>query len=140
MARYDKYEPFANGYRARLAANFAYTASLPDFVHADLNKVWSVGLSNTGLVVFNAAIAAVRGVLILSRPKAVGDVVDVMTSGEILDFVLANGSAAAAGTEYFAAAAGSYGTAAPGAGVNGTSIGWTTTADRLIVRVQKAQG
>lgn len=89
MSRYDKYDPMTGGFRAPLAANFGYTASLPDRKHADLSKLFAAGLSNTGtLGKFDTTLfPAFCGVLILTGPKGAGDIVDVMTDGEIVDLV-----------------------------------------------------
>lgn len=88
MSRYDKYDPMTGGFRAPLAANFAYTASLPDKTHADLSKLFAVALNGSGQVVkFGSAATAFAGVMILTRPMAAGDIVDVMTDGEIVELV-----------------------------------------------------
>jgi hypothetical protein len=139
IARYDKYEGRVGGFRAPLNANFAYTASQPDFAHADLNKVFCVSLNANGRVVIgtpnNAGtmVGGLVGVLALDTPLAAGEIVDVMTSGEIVEFTLSNGAAAAAGTRYTSNADGSYGTTAIGS-ANG-AIGYTVEATRLVVRV-----
>lgn len=130
----------SGGFRAPLAANFAYTASAPDYAHADLGKMRGVSLNANGEVVIGGAITAQLGVLILTEPKAAGDIVDVMTGGEIVEFTLAGGTAAAAGTVYYAnGTAGDYTSAAPAAGANGLRIGHTVEATRLVVRCQQVQ-
>lgn len=134
MSRYDKYDPISGGFRAPLAANFGYTSGKPDYAHADLNQVRVVSLNASGLVVVGYAGTTTRpvGVMILTTPKAAGEIVDVMTAGDILEFALANGSAAAAGTTYTTNQDGTYGTTAPGANV--AIIGTTVEATRLVVR------
>jgi len=89
MSRYDKYDPMTGGFRAPLAANFGYTSSLPDRKHADLSKLFAVGLNTSGrLGKFDTtAFPRFAGVLILTGPKGAGDIVDVMTDGEIVDLV-----------------------------------------------------
>lgn len=89
MSRYDKYDPKVGGFRARLGVNFGYTASLPDFKHADLSKVFAAGMNGSGQIskFGSGAYTTFVGLLILTRPKAAGDVVDVMTAGEIVDLV-----------------------------------------------------
>lgn len=140
MSRYDKYDPVSGGFRAPLAANFAYTSGNPDFAHADLGKMRGVSLDASGNVVIGGAITAQLGVLILTEPKAAGAIVDVMTDGEIVEFLLANGSAAAAGTVYYAnGTAGDYSSSAPAAAANGLRIGHTVEAGRLVVRCQQVQ-
>lgn len=139
MSRYDKYDPISGGFRAPLAANFGYTTGKPDFAHADLNKVWCVSLNATGQVVLATPLASTTGIvglMILTEPKAAGEIADIMTQGEILEFTLQNGSAAVAGTAYFSAAAGDGSYAAgltPGATIG--RIGHTVEATRLVVRV-----
>lgn len=117
MANYDKYDPKAGGFRAALAANFPKT---------DIKKVFGVGLNASGQVVKGAGASGMMGVLVLTKDMEAGDVVDIMTSGEIVSF------GGAAGTAYFAD---------PSTGeVNSTSadgkyrVGATVRADRLIVR------
>jgi hypothetical protein len=134
VSRYDKYDPISGGFRAPLVANFAYTASKPDYAHADLNVVKVVSLDSSGRVVIGYAGATTRpvGVMVLTTPKAAGEVIDVMTQGEIVEFTLSNGAAAAAGTTYTTNQDGTYGTTAPGANV--AYIGHTVEATRLIVR------
>lgn len=114
MGRYDKYDPVSGGFRAPLAA--AYTGSETPI---------GVGLDVNGRVVPGAGTTGVVGVLIKTLDAAAGDIVDVMTAGEIVEAGLV------AGTAYFAAAA---------AGVisttgTGTLVGHTVEGDRLVVRV-----
>lgn len=121
-ARYDKYDPVSGGFRAKL--NAALTSS-------DVGVMYAVGLNSSGLVVKGAGATGVIGVLVVDGPKAASDPVDVMTDGEIADFTLANGSAAAAGTRYFGVAAdGTFSTTN-----TGTRLGWTVEASRFVVRV-----
>lgn len=134
MSRYDKYDPISGGFRAPLAANFGYTAGKPDYAHADLNVMKVVSLDTSGRVVIGYVGATVRpvGVLVLTTPKAAGEIVDVMTNGEIVEFTLSNGSAAAAGTTYTTVQDGTYATTAPSANI--AIIGTTVEAGRLVVR------
>lgn len=126
MSRYDKYEPKGGGFRAPLAANM--TAAQVDVtlgVGLDVNgRVVIGGGGNTGFV----------GVVSIPRQLNAGDIVDVMTHGEIVEAALA------AGTTYYLAADGTLATAAPAAGVNAVRVGRTVEADRLIVRVEGVQG
>jgi hypothetical protein len=119
VARYDKYEPYANGFRAVLAADFGYTGGVPDRAHADLGQPFAVGLNASGQIVKGAGVTGIKGVMILTMPKAAGQVADVMTSGEILEWETTAGVAGVAGFNY-------YGTATTGAVVAGTSAGGTT--------------
>ena len=125
MARYDKYDPISGGFRAPLAAAWG---------SSDVGKPTAVTLDGNGRVVKVAAVDTAEGVLVIDSPKAAGDIVDVMTAGEIV------GVALAAGTVYYSAANSTLATTAPAAGANMVKIGRTVEADRLVVRVQKVQG
>jgi len=122
VARYDKYEPYAGGFRAPLAAAIA---------DADAFKPYAVGLNTSGQVVLGAGNTGVVGLLIAHGAKAAGDIVDVMTQGEVVDFTETAGTAGTAGTKYGGAAAGGV-VSATGAG---KFIGVTAELDRLIVRI-----
>lgn len=118
MARYDKYDPKAGGFRAPLAADFAV---------ADIETVFGVGLDGQGRVVMGAGNTGIVGVLVLTQSKNAGDIVDVMTNGEITDAGLA------AGTTYHSANADGAVSAVGGAGT--ARVGHTVEADRLVVRM-----
>jgi len=121
VARYDKYEPNAGGFRALLDVAW---------VTADVGKVWAVGLNAAGHIVKGAGTTGIVGVIIVNEPQPAGAVGDVMTHGEVTNFNLQNGSAAAAGTTYFGVAAdGTFNTT-----TSGTKLGYTVEADRLVVR------
>ncbi|UJQ86342.1 minor capsid protein [Gordonia phage Wojtek] len=117
-ADYDKYEPYSNGFRAILNADFTD----PDKFGVALG----VGLNANGLLVVGAGQTGIVGVLILGKKKKAGAAVDVMTSGEITGFP------GVAGTKYFADATSGALSATDGEGK--TFIGFTAEADRLIVR------
>lgn len=124
MARYDKYDPISGGFRALLAE---------DFPKEDLNKVIGMGLDASGHAVKGAGTSGVRGVMILTKAKKAGDVVDVMTQGDIVD--LHEGDAAlvpTAGTLYYASA--TDGAVSTTASTN--LVGSTVEAQRLVVRFQ----
>lgn len=127
-ARYDKYDPKVGGFRAKSAIAWVFNATEAS---NDLGKVWAVGLDANGKVVKGAGATGIVGVVVLTSPKAINDVIDVMTDGEIADFTLHNASAAAAGTRYFGVAAdGTFSTTN-----TGTRLGYTVEATRLVVRV-----
>lgn len=121
MARYDKYDPISGGFRAPLNA---------DWADADVGKPFGVGLNASGRVVKGAGQTGVRGVLIVDRKgKVAGDIVDVMTGGEIVYSDADVATALAAGTRYVAnTSTGVLATA------TGTEIGTTVEATRLVVR------
>lgn len=124
MARYDKYDPFSGGFRALLA---------DDFDKEDLNKVIGVGLDADGHVVPGAGQSGVRGVLILTKARRAGDVVDVMTDGEIVDLHEGDASLTpVAGTRYYV----SDSTGALSTTPSTNLVGTTVAAQRLVVRFQ----
>ena len=131
MARYDKYEPKSGGFRAPLAA---------DWLLADINKVFAVGLDANGRVVKGAGQTGICGIMILTKVRTAGSVVDVMTNGEVVEMNV-NHAGIVAGTTYFGNPAdGTINATAPGAGANYTRIGQTVEATRLVVRIDRSQG
>lgn len=133
MARYDKYDPIANGFRADIAADF------PD---ANLGKIYGVGLDTTGKVVIGAGNSGVCGVLVVTqKPGRVGPLkevprIDIMTHGCVTDFGPTAGvpgtDFGVAGTKYYSDAAGVI--SATG-GTGKVLVGITTEPDRLEVNV-----
>ena len=127
MSRIDKYEPMGGGFRAPL--NAAILA-------ADVGKIIGVSINGSGKAVYGAAAAAgIKGVICPVRAMDAGEIIDVMTDGEIVGATLNDGTTAlTAGTDYYATS-----TAGTG-GITATAtsnqyIGHTVEADRLIVRV-----
>lgn len=138
MARFDKYNPISGGFRAPLAADF--NAGTPvNGVYPNFGKVYAVGLNASGQVTVGAIAAdpGCVGLMILTSAKYAGDVVDIMTSGEIVDLNLATpfdnfAAAAVAGKKYYGVAAdGTISTTATG----NYAIGWTVESKRLVVRL-----
>lgn len=122
MARYDKYEPKAGGFRAPLAADLTATTAT-----GGGNPI-GVGLNSSGQVVPGAGQTGVIGVLVTTRNMKAGEIVDVMTSGEVVEM-----ASATAGTAYSAnTTTGAITNAA--ASATQTPIGFTVEATRLIVR------
>lgn len=126
MARYDKYDPISGGFRAPLAADWADALGTPV----------GVGLDANGRVVPGAGATGVLGVVVIdgqvnstgtrTNNKFAGDVVDVMTAGEIVD-----NTGLTAGTVYYAVAATGVVTATAAGNVR---LGHTVEAQRLVVR------
>ena len=115
MARYDKYDPISGGFRAVLQDSLSTTAT-----------PLGVGMNSSGRVVVGDGNTGVVGVLVVDTAKAAGDVVDVMTSGEVVDC-----DGLTAGTAYFADATdGSLSTTD-----TDTPVGHTAEASRLVVRI-----
>lgn len=123
MARYDKYEPYAGGFRGLLAV---------DWLASDNEKAIGVGLNANGLVVKGAGTSGIVGVLILGseKGKKAGAVVDTMTDGEIVEF------GGDPGSVYFSNAAGVISKAPAGVvPAGGVRVGHTVEGHRLITRV-----
>lgn len=134
MARYDKYDGVAGGFRGTAAedaleANFG----VPLGASTDANGLTHVGgaAQQSGYV----------GVTIVDRTKRkAGDRLDIMTHGEIVYDSDDTADALVAGTTYYLDAAGALTTAAPAAGANGFKVGHTEEAWRLVVRFESIQG
>lgn len=130
MPRYDKYDPYDGGFRAPIAA--AVTA-------ADGFNAYAVGLNSNGRVVLGAGNTGIVGIMIPHGAKKVGDIVDVMTDGEIVEWTAdgkapgeSQGADATAGTIY----KGAKSTGAV-ASTGDVELGFTSEKTRLIVRVQR---
>lgn len=126
MARYDKYDPYTGGGRAKLAA---------DWLPGDLDRVFGVGLNAAGLLVKGGGQTGIIGAFILTMVRKAGDVVDVMDKGEIVDFDFVGRprvawAPAAPGTLYYADPATGAVTAT---GTTGVLIGHTREKSRLMV-------
>lgn len=125
MARYDKYDPKDGGFRAPLAADLDATTG-----EGTGNPI-AVGLDVNGRVVAGAGQTGVVGVLVTTKNMRAGDIVDVMTDGEIVEM-----AGTAAGSVVTALDAdGVLNDEAVGAGR--TRIGHTVEATRLVVRVAR---
>lgn len=122
MSHYDKYEPMSGGFRAPLAA---------DWLQADIDKAFGVGLDVNGAVVKGAGVSGLVGVLILNKLRYAGEIVDTMTDGEITEFgAETGGTPGVAGTVYFAATA----TGILSTTNTGVRVGHTVAGQRLVVR------
>lgn len=145
MAKYDKYEPLAGGFRARLNAALTLAAGSIGPVAVSLNSsgkvvVGTAGQSGlVGVLVKNVAkgpVGAWGTSLDGGTPNAyapvgaqAGDVVDIMTNGEIVDL---DPAVFVAGTKFYAA---TDGTISATSGAGKFLIGVTADAGRLIVRI-----
>jgi hypothetical protein len=131
VARYDKYEPYAGGFRAPLAA---------DWLASDLDTVIGVGLNGSGQVVKGAGTSGIVGAIVLTKARKAKEIVDVMTDGEIVDFDKvgrpSGAFASAPGTAYYAATSGAVSSTASG----GVYVGHTVEKSRLVVRVRPGEG
>lgn len=120
MARYDKYEPHAGGFRAPLAADLSKTSG---------GNPIGVGLNSSGQVVPGAGNTGIVGVLCTTRDMKAGDIVDVMTNGEVVECAapITAGNVITANTT-----TGALGVGAASATL--VPVGHTVEATRLIVR------
>lgn len=137
MSAYDKYDPKDGGFRAPLDADQTALNGALGSPEAPIG----VALTANGTVVAMGDAAANTGcvgILVTNRDMFAGDVVDIMTDGEIVDF------GGTAGTDYFVNATNGAitdnpdggGAAASGEGI---SIGHTVEASRLVVRFGRSQ-
>lgn len=142
MSRYDKYNPISGGFRAPL--NAAWTATSGPSSVTDLFRVMGVSLNASGKLIKAASALAACGIVIAHGAKAANEVVDVMTSGEVVELDALDiqaGTAPTAGTPYYLdLTAGRLTATAPGAGVNALRVGFTVEATRLVVRTGLVQG
>lgn len=120
MSRYDHYEPKSGGFRAVLHA---------DTARNDSGNPVGYGLNANGRAVPGSGNGGIKGVVVLTEAKKAGDVIDIMTDGQILECV-----SLAAGTTYYADATTGVLTATA---VGNVKVGTTTEADRLIVRIER---
>lgn len=127
--RFDKYDPVSGGFRAPLAA--AITS-------VDVAKIQGVSINGSGQVVIGgAAETAIMGVICAHKVFAAGDIIDVMTHGEIVEASTSAGAAFTAGA--IAKVVGTTGAVAAGAaGAGEKVIGRMIELDRMIVRVPVA--
>lgn len=130
MSRFDKYDPVSGGFRAPLLA--AITTP-------DVGKIQAVSINTSGQVVIGgAAETAIMGVICAHKVFAAGDVIDVMTGGEIVEATMTAGAAFTAGAIVYG-----HGTTG-GVGVvdatstSGKVVGKMIELNRMVVRVTPA--
>jgi hypothetical protein len=129
MARYDKFQPLVSGPRAAMAADFGSVGNAND--NTKLNRPWGCGLDVNGRLVLGEGVSGVIGVIVLTKHKYAGDIVDIMDLGEIVEFdPVTAGTLGAAATKWYAANASGAITTTN----TGTLIGYTIEAGRLRVR------
>lgn len=116
MARIDKTDSAIGVFRAPL--NAAYTGAAAAI---------GVGLNSSGRVVVGAGQTGIVGIIVSPYDKAAGDVIDVLTAGELVEF---GGAAATVYTANTTTGVISNGAAS----ATQVPIGFTVEADRLIVR------
>lgn len=126
MARFDKVEPRAGSFRAKL--NFA-------LVSADVGKTIGVSINTSGRVVRGGtAVADIVGVIVPVRTMDVAEPIDVMTAGEVVEVTPTAGGNFAAGDRVYAdTAAGAISTTN-----TGKLLGRIIEPGRLVVRTALA--
>ena len=142
MPRYDKYDPISGGFRAKLNADLSLTNGSIGPVGVSINTSGRVVVGNSGasgtqgVLVKNVARGPVSQWSTSMQGAAVpeafpggkaGDVVDIMTAGEIVEVPTFT-----AGQVIYALANGTL-SATPAAGA--VKVGYMVEAGRLIVRV-----
>lgn len=147
MSRYDKVGPLTGSFRAPSNIAWTYTAPVAGVEQAanDVFRVCGVGLNGSGRIIKATNALTSVGIVIAHGPKAVGDVLDVMTNGEVVE--LGTGdiqglTAPAAGTKYYLdfTTGRLVANAAPTVGTNYFYVGTTVEATRLVVRCGLIQG
>lgn len=124
FGRFDKYDGMVGGFRAPLNASMSATGD-------DIGKVQAVSINSSGRVVIGGpAETAVMGVICPVKVMNVGDVIDVMTGGEIVRMVKTAGTAWAAGDTVYAHAAGTL----DAVSASGKVVGKIIELDRMVVR------
>lgn len=127
MSRYDKYDPYDGGFRARLNAAI---------VAADAGKIRAVSINGSGRVVIGGAgLVDIRGVICPTEAMPAGAAIDVMTDGEIVDATTTAGAALSAGALLYAHADGTV----DGVSTSGKAVGFNVEATRVIVRCPTTQ-
>lgn len=124
MSRYDKYDPFSGGFRAPLNAALAA---------AEIGKLKAVSINGSGkAVVGGSATTDLEGIICPVRAMAAGDIIDVMTAGEVADATETAGTAFAAGARVYGHADGTVDDTATSGKLIGQMVESVT---RLVVRV-----
>ncbi len=116
MAHFDKYDPYSGGFRGPLAFKIE---------KADVGKPIAVGVNANGQIIKGNGNANMLGVVIGHSPKNIGDIIDVMTHGEIVEM-----TGVTAGTRLYGFDDGSI-----NATKTGTPLGFTIEKERFVVRV-----
>lgn len=123
MSRYDKYDPYDGGFRAKLNAAL---------VAADAGKIRAVSINASGKVVIGgAATTDIKGLICPTEAMAANAQIDVMTDGEIANATTTAAAAFTAGTIIYAHTDGTVDAVATA----GKAVGFTVEADRAIIRL-----
>jgi hypothetical protein len=124
LSRYDKYDPYDGGFRARLNAAIPAT---------EAGKIKAVSINTSGRVVIGGAgLIDIRGLICPTEAMPAGAAIDVMTDGEIADATETAGTAFTAGALVYAHTDGTVDDTA----TSGKAMGFTVEATRVIVRAE----
>lgn len=127
MSRYDKYDPYDGGFRARL--NAALTSS-------NVGKIYAVSINTSGrAVIGGAGLIDIRGLICPTEAMPVGAQIDVMTDGEIAEATTTAGVAFTAGALLYCHIDGTV----DAVSASGKAVGFTVELNRMIVRVPTTQ-
>jgi hypothetical protein len=127
VSRYDKYDPYDGGFRARL--NAALTSS-------NVGKIYAVSVNTSGRVVIGGSgLVDIRGLICPTEAMAVGAAIDVMTDGEIVEATTTAGVALTAGALIYCHIDGTV----DAVSTSGKAVGFTVELNRIIVRVPTTQ-
>jgi len=123
MSRFDKYGPVVGGFRVPL--NAAILA-------ANVGKIQGVSVNTSGkAIIGGSAAGAIVGLICAVRPMAAGDIIDVMTAGEIAEATMTAGTAFTAGALVYVHLDGTVDNTA----TLGVIVGKMIQLDRMVVRV-----
>lgn len=128
MARFDKYDPFSGGFRAPLNAAIA---------SADVGKIYAVAINGSNRVIRTGigATADIVGVICAVRPMVAGDIVDVMTHGEIVEATTTAGAALTDGGKVYGHTDGTVDATATTSKYLGQVVESQATGKRVAIRV-----
>ena len=127
-ARFDKYDGFTGGFRAPLNAALSATGD-------DTGKIQAVSINSSGKVVIGAAAeTGIIGVICPTKVMGANDIIDVMTSGEIVGAVKTGGTAFAAGDIVYAHGTTGGSGVVDAASASGKVIGKMLSATHMVVR------
>lgn len=143
MSRIDKTNSAIGVFRAPL--NAAWNATSGPSSVTDLDRVLVVALNSSGKVIKATTALAAVGIVIVTKAMAAGEIVDVLTNGEVVELGTADiqgATSPTAGTKYYLDTTASRlaAVAAPTAGTNYFYVGTTVEAGRLVVRAGLMQG
>lgn len=142
MSRYDKTSSKTGVFRAPI--NFALNATSGPGSVSDLDRVLVVALNGSGRIIKATTAVSAVGILVAHKVFAAGDIVDVMTGGEVVELGvndIQGATTPTAGTKYyFDATASRLAATAPGVGAIGFYVGTTVEITRLVVRAGLAGG